>query len=130
MGRIRRDAELGTASAARVVYASRGMPTTRIALLSDLHGNALAVEQVLTHVERDGVDQIVCLGDVATLGPEPERVLELMHDSQAICILGNHDEFMLRPELVGDYTQIAVLRDAIDWCRDRLSPASMAFIRT
>jgi putative phosphoesterase len=102
----------------------------RIALISDLHGNALALEQVFSRIAAQGVDQIICLGDVATLGPEPERVLELVHDSGAVCILGNHDEFMLRPELVGEYTTIPALVEAIAWCRARLSAASLDFIRS
>lgn len=106
------------------------MSHLRIALISDLHGNALAVEEVLSQIERHGADHLVCLGDVATLGPEPERVLELLHDRDATCILGNHDEFMLRPELVADYTRIPVLVDAIDWCRARLSSASLSFIES
>jgi predicted phosphodiesterase len=79
--------------------------------VSDLHGNALALEQVFSRIARQGADQIICLGDVATLGPEPERVLELLHESGALCILGNHDEFMLRPEVVASYTSIPVLVD-------------------
>lgn len=106
------------------------MVQTRVALVSDLHGNALAVREVLSRISREGVDQIVCLGDVATLGPEPERVLELVHESGAICILGNHDEFMLRADLVAEYTKIPVLVDAIDWCRAQLSSASIDFIRS
>lgn len=105
------------------------MVEARVALISDLHGNALAVQEVLSCIARLGVDQIICLGDVVTLGPEPERVLELVHQSGAVCILGNHDEFMLRPEAIAEYTQIPVLVDAIDWCRARLSPASLDFIR-
>lgn len=101
----------------------------RIALISDLHGCALAVEQVLSRIARHGVDQIVCLGDVATLGPEPERVIALLDASGARCILGNHDEFMLRPELVAEYTKIPVLVDAIAWCRSQLSAASLEYIR-
>jgi putative phosphoesterase len=105
------------------------MAQARLALVSDLHGNALALEQVLARIARQGVDQIICLGDVATLGPEPERVLELVHESGALCIMGNHDEFMLRPEVVSSYTSIAVLVDAIAWCRSRLSAASLELIR-
>jgi predicted phosphodiesterase len=56
-------------------------------------------------------------------------VLELLHENQAICILGNHDEFMLRPELVLDYTSIPVLVEAIDWCRTRLSAGALDSIR-
>jgi putative phosphoesterase len=106
------------------------MGQLRIALVSDLHGNALALERVFTSIASEGVDQIICLGDVATLGPEPERVLELLHGSGALCILGNHDEFMLRPDLVASYTSIPVLVDAIDWCRAQLSAASLDFIRS
>lgn len=106
------------------------MAQIRVALVSDLHGNALAFEQVLSRIANQGVDQIICLGDVATLGPEPERVLELVHASGAVCILGNHDEFMLRPEVVASYTTIPVLIDAIDWCRAKLSTASLDLIRS
>lgn len=102
----------------------------RIALVSDVHGNAFALEQVLARIGRRGADLILCLGDVATLGPEPERTLELLHESGAICILGNHDEFMLRPESVTDYTKIGVLLDSIDWCRARLSAAALDSIRS
>lgn len=102
----------------------------RVALVSDLHGNALALEHVLSQIAERGVDQIICLGDVATLGPEPERVMGLVHESGAICILGNHDEFMLRPEVVADYTRIPVLIEAIDWCRSRLSAASLKLIES
>lgn len=101
----------------------------RIALISDLHGCALALEQVLSRIARQGCDQIVCLGDVATLGPEPERLIALLNASGATCILGNHDEFMLRPELVAEYTKIPVLVDAVEWCRSQLSAPSLEYIR-
>jgi len=102
----------------------------RIALISDLHGNVLALEQVLWRITRRGVDAIVCLGDVATLGPEPERLIELLRESGATCVLGNHDEFMLSPELVAEYTTIPSLVDSIDWCRARLSSDSLTWLRT
>lgn len=102
----------------------------RIALVSDLHGNALALERVLARIAAVGADVTVCLGDVATLGPEPERTIELLHESGAVCILGNHDEFLLRPHAIREYTNVPVVVDAIEWCRSRLSAASLDFIRT
>jgi putative phosphoesterase len=101
----------------------------RIALVSDLHGNALALREALSRIAREGADRVICLGDVATLGPEPEQVLELLHECGAVCILGNHDEFLLRPDLVAGYTSVPVIVDAIDWCRSRLSAASLELIR-
>jgi predicted phosphodiesterase len=41
---------------------------TCIAVISDIHGNAVALDTVLTDIERVGVDQIVCLGDVIQEG--------------------------------------------------------------
>jgi Icc-related predicted phosphoesterase len=37
----------------------------RVALISDLHANEVALSAVLDDIERIGVDHIVCLGDVA-----------------------------------------------------------------
>ena len=41
----------------------------RLALISDIHGNALALRAVFDDIRRTGADRIVCLGDVTTLGP-------------------------------------------------------------
>ena len=49
---------------------------TRVALISDLHSNLVAVRAVLADIRRTGVDQIICLGDVANLGPAPNAVIE------------------------------------------------------
>ena len=102
----------------------------RIALISDLHGNELALSAVFAEIARLGVDQIVCLGDVGTLGPRPEAVFELLEKSGATCILGNHDEFMLDASLVEGYTKIPILIDAIDWCRQQLSGDAFKLIRS
>src|SRR3954468_20883448 len=72
---------------------SCGVYGMRIALISDVHGSELALNAVLADIARTGVDQIVCLGDTATLGPRPREVLERLAELRCICILGNHDEF-------------------------------------
>jgi predicted phosphodiesterase len=102
---------------------------TRIALISDVHGNELALNAVLDDITRRGADQTVCLGDVATLGPRPVAVLERLQKLGCICVLGNHDEFMLEPRLVREYSKIPVLLDAVEWCRAKLSRDAMEFIR-
>lgn len=105
------------------------MGTTRIALISDLHGNEIALEAVLADIGRRGVEQTVCLGDVATLGPRPLAVLERLQRLGCVCILGNHDEFMLEPSLVDDYSKIPVLRDAVGWCHAQLPSDAVEYIR-
>src|SRR5215470_1942799 len=102
----------------------------RVALISDLHANAVALGAVLDDIERAGVDQIVCLGDVATLGPRPDVVLHTLRELGCPCIQGNHDAFLLDAELIHTYTEAPVVVEAVDWCRARLSPAELAFVAT
>ncbi len=100
----------------------------RIALISDLHGNAVALEAVLAHADRMGVDETICLGDVATLGPRPREVVGMLRDRGCRCILGNHDSFMLDPELIRSYTDVPIVVDSVDWCRERLQAHDLAFL--
>jgi predicted phosphodiesterase len=100
----------------------------RVALISDLHGNAVALAAVVEDIRRLGVDQIVCLGDVATLGPHPRAVIETLRTLGCPCILGNHDAFMLDPRLIHTYTEAPEIVAAVDWCRARLSADDLEFL--
>ena len=100
----------------------------RVALISDLHANLIALEAVLA--DAAGVDQVVCLGDVATLGPRPREVLARLRALGGPCILGNHDEFLLDPELIHTYTEAPIIVQAVDWCRAQLSADELAFVRS
>lgn len=102
----------------------------RIALISDLHANEVALRAVLADIARVGCDEIVCLGDVATLGPRPTEVIRILQDIGCRSILGNHDAFMLDAELIHTYTEVPVVVDAVEWCRQRLSEADLAYLRT
>lgn len=101
----------------------------RVALISDLHGNEIALRAVLEDAERAGVDQLVCLGDVATLGPAPEAVIDLLRGLGCPCIMGNHDAFLLEPELIHTYSEAPFIIAAVDWCRETLSARALDFVR-
>jgi predicted phosphodiesterase len=100
----------------------------KVALISDLHGNELALDAVLAALASDGADEIVCLGDTATLGPRPREVLARLRDSRCRCLMGNHDDFLLDPALIRRYTDVAIVVEAVDWCRGQLGPDDLAYI--
>ncbi len=102
----------------------------RIALISDIHGNEIALKAVIKDINQVGVDQIICLGDVVTLGPLPCSVLQIIRDLDCSCILGNHDAFMIDPDLIHRYTEAPLIVDAVDWCRSQLSKEDLEFIET
>lgn len=76
-------------------HATTGILMARIALISDIHGNAEALERVLEHLRHVGADTVVCLGDIVGYGPDPARCVELVYEHCDATVLGNHDEALL-----------------------------------
>lgn len=90
----------------------------------------VALSAVLERIQSERVDRLVCLGDVATLGPAPARVIETLAELGCPCILGNHDDFLLDADLISGYTEIPVIVAAVDACRAGLGVAELDFLRT
>lgn len=60
-------------------------------MISDIHGNAVALRAVLDDIARRGVDRIVCLGDIVGYGPDPLESVDLVRKHCEWCLMGNHD---------------------------------------
>lgn len=101
----------------------------RVALISDIHANEIALRAVLADIGRTRADQIVCLGDVATLGPRPRAVIEILRECGCACIMGNHDEFLIDPALIHSYSGEKPVIDAVEWCRSELGREDLDFVR-
>jgi predicted phosphodiesterase len=102
----------------------------RLALISDMHGNRVALDAALADIERIGVDGGVCLGDVAQGGPQPAEVLDRHPKLGWPVILGNADDFLLRvpddsPEPITE-RQLAVR----DWTLSRLTASHIELIES
>jgi predicted phosphodiesterase len=53
------------------------MANMKIALISDIHGNSIALDAVLSDVRfAGGVDEYWIVGDHVAIGPDPNGVLE------------------------------------------------------
>ncbi len=101
----------------------------RIALLSDIHGNLIALETVLQELAQESIDQIICLGDVAALGPQPHEVIGRLRRLDCPVILGNTDAWLLLP--AGAKTSDSqILRTITSWCAEQLTPADRSYLQT
>ncbi|MGZ9585312.1 metallophosphoesterase family protein [Paenibacillus marinisediminis] len=69
-----------------------------IAILSDIHGNLQALEAVLEDMEREGVERIICLGDLVGKGPDSVKVLDILFSKCDVIVRGNWDELVVRIE--------------------------------
>ena len=63
----------------------------RYAIVSDIHANRQAWDAVFKDIQKQGVDDILCLGDVVGYGPRPVDVLEDVYAHCDNFVLGNHD---------------------------------------
>lgn len=100
-----------------------------LALVSDIHGNDLALAAVVAELERLGVEQVVCLGDVAEGGSQPAEVLDRLARLGWPVILGNADAFLLEvdPSSPEPATDEQLERRA--WTVGQLSDAQLEQIR-
>jgi len=67
----------------------------KIAFLSDIHGNILALEAVAADLDRRGVDTVVTLGDLVSGPCWPAETAEYLIRQNWIHIAGNHERQIL-----------------------------------
>ncbi|HSJ56091.1 MAG TPA: metallophosphoesterase family protein [Anaerolineae bacterium] len=79
----------------------------RVAVLSDIHGNSIALDAVMRDVEaRGGADGYWVLGDLAALGFDPAGVLErVVRLPGALLVRGNTDRYLVTGARPGPTTE-------------------------
>lgn len=68
----------------------------KIALLGDVHANLYALEAVLGHARKSGVDALWNIGDFVGYGPFPDEVVKRIQAEGVVSIIGNYDQKVLR----------------------------------
>ncbi len=61
------------------------------AIISDIHGNLEALEAVLSDIDRHGIKEVYCLGDIVGYGASPKECLDLVIERCVLSLCGNHD---------------------------------------
>ena len=99
----------------------------RVAVISDVHGNAHALRAVLAAVEQEAPDAVWCLGDTVGYGARPNECCALVREAADVCLAGNHDLLALGSEVLeADFNADATT--AGRWTSDVLDEASRSFI--
>jgi predicted phosphodiesterase len=104
----------------------------RIAVLSDIHGNCIALDAVLADLKGEQVDQMVCLGDAIQSGPQPAEVVQRLRDLDCPVVMGNADDWLLTgmdsgTEQIADARR-AQMEAVRQWQLSRLTADDRAFI--
>lgn len=104
----------------------------KIAFISDIHGNAVALDAVLTDIQKKEIDQIFVLGDICYRGPEPKRSIDLVKSLNTKVIKGNADEWVVRGVLEGEVPQKAleIMNKERQWTVEQLEPADIDYLES
>lgn len=81
----------------------------RMAIISDIHGNATAFRAVLAHLDHQDIEAVFCLGDNIGYGPEPEEAVQLLRERQIPSVCGNHELAVINPSFLGWFNPVARL---------------------
>lgn len=110
---------------------------SRIAALSDVHGNAVALEAVLADVAREKPDALMVAGDLVLNGPEPALVIDVLRslaDDGALIIGGNTDiavadfDYAAAFPWMTDGVPDAIV-DAAEWAHDAIGADRLDWLR-
>ena len=71
---------------------------SKIAIISDIHSNKHTLDLVLKDIERKGINEIWCLGDLVTKYYYPAQVVDAIAESCKVVIKGNCDDIVASDE--------------------------------
>jgi predicted phosphodiesterase len=104
----------------------------RIAVISDIHGNRVALDAVLADLENDSFDELVCLGDAIQGGPQPAEVVTRLRELACPVVMGNADAWLLTGTETGSEPitpeRIKQIGEVREWSLTQLSEEDRAFI--
>lgn len=100
----------------------------KLAIFSDVHGNLEALEAVLGHAAKQGVDAHLCLGDVVGYGANPDECVDRVRSLPGVsCLRGNHDAAVIDARERVFFHEVALA--GIHYSANHLSPDNTDFLR-
>jgi putative phosphoesterase len=102
----------------------------RLALISDIHGECFALDQVLQDIRQQGIEQIVCLGDALQGGSQPAETLARLRELNCPVVMGNADAWLLTGQNTSAGEEPSEQQRAVrDWSLAHLSESDLDFIQ-
>ena len=98
----------------------------KVAIISDIHGNYDAFQEVMADIGQSKVDRIVSLGDNIGYGPEPDRVVQMIMAQEIPSVQGNHELALKEEEYLNWFNPVA--RKSLIKTRAMLSESSINFV--
>lgn len=98
----------------------------RYGIIADIHSNLEALEKVLSALEGENVDEILCLGDIVGYGADPSECIRLVREKCAAAVCGNHDYAAVNADIREYFNPDAL--EALLWTEDRLNKEEKSYL--
>ena len=98
----------------------------RCAILGDIHGNFHAFEAVLEDIKSQGVEAILCIGDIVGYAASPKECIQAVQEHCTRSVAGNHDYGAVDKINLAYFNADA--RDALEWTKEQLSKESLDYL--
>lgn len=102
----------------------------RVAIISDVHGNCLALDTVLADLEGRSIDRLICLGDMVQGGAQPAETVARLRSLGCPIVIGNADAFLLDGAHADGEPATPTMLAVREWSLGQLADEDRAFIRS
>src|SRR5262245_62132538 len=101
----------------------------RIAVISDIHGNCVALDAVLADLKAHPAEQVVCLGDAIQGGAQPAETVARLRELGCPVVMGNAEAWLLTGTDTGTEEVTDRQRQVREWSLTQLSEADIELIK-
>ncbi|HEY2887177.1 MAG TPA: metallophosphoesterase family protein [Candidatus Limnocylindrales bacterium] len=109
----------------------------RIAVLSDVHGNLVALEAVRAAIKKERPDAVMICGDLVLNGPDPAGVVDAVRTLEsdgALVVAGNTDIAVADFDYAAAFPSMMdgvpeSIRSAAEWAHDQLGDERIDWLR-
>lgn len=105
-----------------------GVRKIKIAIISDIHGNIVALDAILESLKNENIDKILALGDLCNEIPCGNEVINRLKEIKADSLKGNKEEYFLDYEK-NKYTWENLQFKNTIFMYNQLSKENMQYIR-
>ncbi len=100
----------------------------KIAIISDIHGNLEALQEILKDIKYKKVNKIFCLGDIIGYGPCPRECLQVIKKNAEIILRGNHEDAAINFQTQKRMSNYALA--GINYSLRQLKPDDLIFFKS
>ena len=105
----------------------KGGDKMKIAIFSDIHGNKEALKVIIDDAKKENINNVICLGDVIGIGPNPSECMDLIIENNIEMVLGNHELYFIKGTQIDDEMGESEIKHQ-EWVKSKITEEQKEFL--